>query len=178
MPTGRLIPSSPEFAELWLRWRSEPASVRHNPLSDSSVEELRARLARASSDLSDLRAAEEFSFFWEVAGQPVGQLKLSGVSHAMGYAEIGYSITETHQGQGIGTQAVRAFVEKIFRETSLRRLFAYVAVDNTASCRLLEKVGFRREGVCREHFVIRGIPTDEAIYGILRTDLTPKSSYA
>lgn len=166
-----LIPSSPEYAEKWLRWREEPRSQQFNPLLESSVADLRDRLSRASSDLSNLRAAEEFLFFWQESGEIVGQVKLSGVNHTMGYGEIGYSIAESHQGRGIGTLAVQTLVEKVFRETSLRRLFAFVAVENTASCRLLERVGFRREGVCREHFLIRGVPTDEAIHGLLRSDL-------
>jgi catechol 2,3-dioxygenase-like lactoylglutathione lyase family enzyme len=52
----------------------------------------------------------------------------------------------------------------------LRRLVAYVAEGNIASRRILEKVGFIQEGICREHYLINGIPTNEVLYGLLRSD--------
>ena len=70
----------------------------------------------------------------------------------------------------IGTRAVNLFVSKILLETEIRRLFAYVAEDNVPSRKLLEKVGFIQEGICREHYIINGIPTNEVLYGCLRSD--------
>lgn len=85
-------------------------------------------------------------------------------------AEIGYDVSQELQGKGIGTAALKLFVDKIFSSTPLRRLMAYVAVDNIASRRILEKVGFKQEGLLREHYLINGIPTDEVVYGLLRSD--------
>ena len=87
------------------------------------------------------------------------------------YAEIGYAISGAHQNLGIATKAVTALVEKVFRETDLRRMVAYIAEENVASKRVVEKVGFKHEGLLREHFLINGIPTNEALYGLLRSDL-------
>jgi predicted enzyme related to lactoylglutathione lyase len=89
----------------------------------------------------------------------------------MRYGEIAYEVGEVYHGRGIGTKAVRKFVDKVFAETALRRIVAYVAEDNKASRRLLEKIGFVQEGICREHYIINGIPTNEVLYGILRSDL-------
>ncbi len=47
---------------------------------------------------------------------------------------------------------------------------AYVAEDNIPSRKLLEKVGFQQEGICREHYIINGKPTNEILYGILRSE--------
>lgn len=143
---------------------------RFNPIASSTLEELRRRIARASSNLTDLTAAEEFQFFIRTGDELVGTVTLKNISHSMGYGELGYGVSEDHHGKGIATAAVRAFVTKIFAETSLRRLFAHVADDNVASCRVLEKLGFVREGVCREHYLINGVPTDEVLYAVLRRE--------
>lgn len=165
-----LVKSSPEYAELWHRWRSEPSMVRYNPLAQTRLEDLRIRMAKVSSDLSNLKNSEEFQFFIRFQEQLVGTLSLKNISHMMMYGEIGYDVGESFQGKGIGTRAVSLFVEKIFAETPLRRLIAYVAEGNLASRRLLEKVGFLQEGICREHFIINGKPTDEIMFGILRSE--------
>jgi ribosomal-protein-alanine N-acetyltransferase len=91
----------------------------------------------------------------------------------MGYSEIGYMLSESHQGRGLGTAAVSLFVAKIFRESSLDRLFATISVENAASIRLVTRLGFTREGLLREHFLIEGRRVDELVYGILRREWSP-----
>jgi [ribosomal protein S5]-alanine N-acetyltransferase len=166
-----LVPSNPQYADLWQKWRSEPITVRFNPIAVVSLEKLKERMALMSSDLSNLKAAEEFQFFIQSSGKLVGTVTLKNISHMMMYGEIGYDVGQDFQGKGIGTQAVRSFVTKVFSETSIRRLIAYVAEENLPSCKLLEKIGFLKEGVCREHYIINGKPTNEVLYGILRSDL-------
>lgn len=166
-----LVASSPEFAESWLRWRSEPNAVRFNPMQVTDLEALRKRMIDFSSDLSKLIENGTHIFFIRAAKEPVGVVTVRNVSLSMKYAEIGYSLSQAHQNQGIGTKAVAALVEKVFAETDLRRLTAYIAEDNIASRRVVEKVGFKLEGLFREHFLINEIPTNEAVYGILRSDL-------
>jgi RimJ/RimL family protein N-acetyltransferase/catechol 2,3-dioxygenase-like lactoylglutathione lyase family enzyme len=165
-----LVASSPEYAELWLQWRSEPSTLRYNPLSPLALEDLRQRMTEMRSNLADLKCANEFHFFIRSSEQLVGTATLKNISHMMMSGEIGYGLGQDFQGQGIGTIAVQQFVDKIFAETQLRRLYAYVAADNWPSRRLLERIGFHLEGVCRQHFVIQGRPTDEVLYGLLRSD--------
>ena len=61
-------------------------------------------------------------------------------------------------------------MDRVFRETPLRKLFAYVHAQNTPSRRLLERLGFAQEGLLREHYLIDGAPADEAFYGLLRRE--------
>jgi RimJ/RimL family protein N-acetyltransferase len=151
-----LVQSKPEYAELWLKWRSEPNTVRYNPIAKTPLDDLRIRMGKISSDLSNLKNSEEFQLFIQFQNQLVGTVSLKNISHMMMYGEIGYDVGESFQGKGIGTSGVKLFVAKIFGETPLRRLMAYVAEDNLASRRILEKVGFVQEGVCREHYIING----------------------
>jgi ribosomal-protein-alanine N-acetyltransferase len=165
-----LIPADPAFAELWMKWRAETHTVRHNPLAPTTLESIRDRLERSCSSFVDLSAAPEFSLFARVDGKVAASLTLKGVSQMMGYGEIGYTVGEEYQGRGVGTAAVRAFVARIFADTPLRRLFALVAEENVPSRRLLERLGFRQEGVLREHYLIQGKPVNEIYYGILRAE--------
>lgn len=165
-----IVPSRPEFVEFWLKWRTQPSTLRYNPILQLPEEELRENFKKIQSDLSDLKAAPSFMFFACLDSQPVGTLSLKNISPMMGLGELGYGIDEPFHGRGIGTRALRMFVEKIFSETDLRRLFAYIAVDNIPSRRIAEKAGFVLEGVCREHYIINGKPTDEALYGLLKSE--------
>lgn len=166
----RLVAAKAEHAALWRRWRGEEGSQRFNPLYPLSIAELARRLSNVcGSDFEDRRRHE---YRWMVArGEEfVGTVSAMNASWGMGYIEIGYMIGEEFQGRGYGTSAVALLVEKIFHETTLHRIYALVSVENVASLRLLERLGFTREGVMREHYLIQGRRVDEVMYGLLRRE--------
>ena len=60
--------------------------------------------------------------------------------------EIGYIIARKHQGRGFGTEAVQALIQYCTDELAVHRIEALIHPENTASTRLVERLGFRREG--------------------------------
>ena len=144
--------------------------MRHNPLKSMSDEQIAAMLQAQGADLSELGKYESFRWFISVDGEAVGSVSLKNISHSMGYGEIGYGVAQSHHGRGIGTAGVRLLVEKIFSESKLRRLIAYVHEENQASRRLLEKLGFQEEGLLRDHYLIQGVPVNEVLYGLLKRE--------
>jgi ribosomal-protein-alanine N-acetyltransferase len=69
------------------------------------------------------------------------------------------------------TAAVRAVVPFVFDSLELHRLEAACLPENTASMRLLERVGFKREGLARQYLRINGDWRDHVLYALLETDL-------
>ena len=164
----RLLPMRAEHAAEWLRWREQAASQRFNPLLHLPVEHLARRLTVAcTSDLKD-RTRSEYRWLVSAGGRPVGTVAATNVSWGMGYAELSYMLDEAHHGRGLGTRAVSLFVEKLFRETGLHRLYALISPENVPSARLVERLGFTLEGRMREHYIIQGRRVDELVYGLLR----------
>jgi ribosomal-protein-alanine N-acetyltransferase len=86
-------------------------------------------------------------------------------------AEVGYGFARATWGQGFGSEAVRAVVRHGFEQLNLNRIYAETIADNHPSVRLLERLGFVREGTRREHSLEEdGLFHDSAIYGLLRSD--------
>jgi len=86
-------------------------------------------------------------------------------------AEIGYDLARAYWGQGIGSEAVRAILRFGFEQMNLHRIYAGTIADNHESVRLLEKIGFQREGTRREHsWEEDGTFHDSAMYGLLRRE--------
>lgn len=166
----KLLAYQRAFLEPFIEWRTQPLSVRHNPLKTMTKQEIAQMLESEGSELKDLRKYESYRWFVGLENEVVGSVSLKNISHSMGYAEIGYGIAESHHRRGLATAAVRLLVDKIFAETPLRRLIAFVHDQNQASCRVLEKLGFQEEGLLREHYMINGEPKDEVIYGLLRRE--------
>lgn len=154
---------------LMYQWRQEPSVKRYNPLDELSLEAVRERYLKTGDNLSD-RTQTNFCWLVEHDDSAVGYVALNNSNWRMGYGEIGYGISESQHGKGLGTKAVSLLIDKIFRESHLERLIAYVSTENVASWKLLERLGFSREGTLRQHYVIQGRRVDEYVYGILRSD--------
>ncbi|MFE3647718.1 GNAT family N-acetyltransferase [Streptomyces sp. NPDC059101] len=80
---------------------------------------------------------------------------------------IGYVFHPDHAGHGYATEASRALLKLGFEELGLHRIQAELDGRNTASAKLLERLGMRREGHLRENEFLDGEWSDEVIYAIL-----------
>jgi RimJ/RimL family protein N-acetyltransferase len=169
MPRVTLVANDPDYAPLFFRWRQEPSVLRHNPLLPRTLEDLREVMEVLGSDLSD-RDYQAYLWFVQAEGELIGTVTLKEISWNMKYAEIGYGITEPFQRLGYGTEAVRQLVEMVFAETDLYRLQAVIAQRNRPSRRLVERLGFKKEGLLREHFLVGDRRVNEVLYALLRRE--------
>ncbi|WP_229112898.1 GNAT family N-acetyltransferase [Halapricum desulfuricans] len=100
-------------------------------------------------------------------GERVGTMGLNRFNETWGVAELGYMIDPEAQGNGYATDAARRLVRYGFEDRRLHKVAARVFETNPASQRVLEKVGFQREGVMREQAYVRGERLDVLRYGLL-----------
>lgn len=85
-------------------------------------------------------------------------------------AELGYWLGADAWGHGYATEAATALVDFGFREMGLARIYAQVLAGNTASCRVLEKLGMLSEGIRRRHIRKGKTLHDVVLYGMLRDE--------
>ncbi|CAK7327076.1 unnamed protein product [Dovyalis caffra] len=86
-------------------------------------------------------------------------------------ARLGYALAAESWGQGMATIALRMAVSSVFKELpDLVRLHAVVEVENKGSQRVLEKVGFLKEGLLRKYGYCKGKIRDMFVYSFLSTD--------
>jgi [ribosomal protein S5]-alanine N-acetyltransferase len=107
------------------------------------------------------------------AGPPaelIGTVSLFALDLGNRRAEIGYALHRSAWGHGYAAEAVTGVVDHAFGELGLNRLEADIDPRNEASARLLDRLGFRREGLLRERWIVAGEVSDSALYGLLRSD--------
>jgi RimJ/RimL family protein N-acetyltransferase len=88
-------------------------------------------------------------------------------------ASLGYCFTEAAWGHGYATETARAVLQWGFDTLPLNRVQAETDTRNVASARVLEKLGFVREGTLREDCVVNGDVSDSWVYGLLRREWQP-----
>lgn len=95
--------------------------------------------------------------------------------HDLPYPNIGYAICDLDsRGKGYATEAVGLLVDYLFSRFPTERVAAFTDVENVPSQRVLERLGFRREGVLRHAYFRDGRFGDFALYGILRDEWNQK----
>jgi ribosomal-protein-alanine N-acetyltransferase len=169
-PRVALRPASPRDADRLRSWRSEPTVRRYQPLNDLTVGQHRNDLANQRvGDLSRGRG-EKFQWVVEADGRPAGWITLVVSNWEHGLAEVGYALSSQFQGRGVMSAALELLLDDLFSHTLLERVEARCAVENVASQRVLEKLGFSREGRLRRYFRLSGKRVDNFLYALLRED--------
>lgn len=105
-----------------------------------------------------------------VGDDPVGVVAFEGIDEEVGTAEINYWIIPSQWGNGYATEAVERLVQYGFDQLNLHKVVARVSAFNDASARVLEKLGFSREGVQREQEYVDGDYQDRYWYGLLERE--------
>jgi [ribosomal protein S5]-alanine N-acetyltransferase len=106
-------------------------------------------------------------------GTFIGWCSLSRWNPGYRSASLGYCFADAAWGHGYATEAARALLRWAFDTLDLNRVQAETDTRNAASARVLEKLGFVREGTLREDCVVNGEVSDSWVYGLIRREWRP-----
>ena len=148
---------------------SDPAVVRYwsaEPWTDISFAETAiARAMESYRDETDIRFAIELA----ETGELIGTVNLHHFFNQNNRCELGYALGSRHWGKGYATEAIAAALEHGFHAAKLNRIEADIDPRNSASARVLEKLGFRKEGYMPQRWLVHGQYADTVNYGLLRS---------
>ena len=169
--TERLLlrPYAPGDLDALVAMRGDERVVRYLPVDARSRAELAAGLPERSGRT---RLEHENDFLNLVAvlpptGAVVAELTLiwRSVEHRQG--EVGYIVHPAHVGHGYATEGARAMLALGFEGLDLHRIVGRIDARNTASARVLERLGMRREAHLVENERMKGEWTEEVVYALL-----------
>ena len=162
-----------DVAKVW-EWMNDDEVMRFygdpcNTQSLAEVEQWFARLQEASG-----YSSKQFIIETE-EGIPIGRIFYEYLDIKHNRTELGILIGEKeYWGKGYGTDAIIAFLDYLFNELGLHRVYLIVQSHNTRASRCYEKCGFIQEGILRHHGFSRGEYYDDLIMGILRDEFNQR----
>ena len=163
--------------EEWLlKWEPIRPQNAPDPIKDRS-----AFLVRCDSRRRDRQAGSGFGFGIFVDGVFAGEMNLSSIhrgAHQSCY--VGYWIDSRHAGKSYTPEALVAVLQFGFEELHLHRMQMSIIPRNSASKRVVEKLGIRAEGIAERYLQINGVWEDHIRYAMTseewvasRGDLVP-----
>ena len=170
--TERLLlrPLSLADALAILRLRANPTVMQYMSTAPwTSVDQANAMIER---DLVAMAKGEYLRLGLQRHGDGayIGCCTLFHLDAGCRRAEIGYDMDIAFWGKGYMHEALTCLLNYGFDEMNLNRIEADIDPRNENSARSLERLGFIREGFLRERWIIEGVVSDTALYGLLRSD--------
>ena len=154
--------------DAWYAYLSNPAVFRHTSWNLRSPGDLLPLLDSIES--ADPDSIRRLAIVDTESGALAGTIGLHTMSTANRSAEIAYDLAPSHWGRGIASAVCEAVTAWAFAEGGFIRMQAVVLTGNAGSARVLQKCGYRYEGLLRAYKMVRGTPGDFAMYARLATD--------
>ncbi|KAB7709080.1 GNAT family N-acetyltransferase [Bacillus aerolatus] len=104
------------------------------------------------------------------AGKVIGSCGFLNMLTKHYRAEVGYELSKGYWGRGIASEALEAVVKYGYQHFQLERIEALIEPSNLPSQKLVEKQGFRREGLLRHYEFTYGKFDDLYMYSIIKED--------
>jgi ribosomal-protein-alanine N-acetyltransferase len=121
---------------------------------------------------SDARHGRALPFVVVVDGRFAGQLNVAGIVRgSMNSAHIGYWVDQRVAGRGVMPTSVALAVDHCFGVLGLHRIEVNIRPENVASRRVVEKLGFRDEGIRKRYLHISGDWRDHMTFALCREDV-------
>ncbi len=85
--------------------------------------------------------------------------------------EIGYDLLPEYWGQGYMSEALAEAIKFAFGEMKIHRIAAHIYPENARSIHLVEKLGFKKEGLLKDYYMFRGKYYDHLMYALIKNDI-------
>lgn len=144
-----------------MRYWTFPA-FRERAQAEGLIEEVRQRFATRTFVQWGIARRED--------GVVLGTCSLFRIEPVHRRAEIGFALRRGDWGRGLAGEAVATALEFAFGPLDLIRIEADVDPRNDRSIRLLERLGFQREGYLRNRYIVAGEIQDTLFLGLLRDE--------
>ena len=149
-----------------LAYQSDPRYLRFYEWEHRTESEVRAFVQRFVN-LQNEQPRTKYQLAITLNGQLIGNCGVRFDRANSRVAELGYEIAPDYWRKGYASEAARAMLALGFDTLNAHRIDAWCIAENIASANLLEKLGFKREGVVREQRWFKERWWDALLYGLL-----------
>jgi RimJ/RimL family protein N-acetyltransferase len=159
--------AKPDDAEAIYSYRSDFTANKYQGWLPGSVEDVCEYIKNMPSTIDVADKWFQLAIVSVNENRLIGDIGIRFTGHDRMQAEIGCTLHKDFQGKGYATEALKTIVNYLFRTLKKHRIIASVDPRNTASIRLIERTGFKKEAHFEESYFLHGEWADDMIYSML-----------
>jgi RimJ/RimL family protein N-acetyltransferase len=156
---------------VFCRYRADPEIARYQSWSDFTEADGRRFFEQQSKLHPDTPGAWfQMAIELQSTGEMLGDCALHILANELRQGEIGFTLAAGCQGMGYATEAIIRLLDYVFHNLGKHRVIAVTDAENQRAARVLERIGFRREGHFLQNAWLKGNWGDEYSYALLREE--------
>lgn len=146
---------------------SHPEVVRYIDMPPLQTKEDALAYIFKAADLFDKQQKVVWAIYDKEQQNLLGIIRFYGINKEHHFANIGFELNRNYWGKGIISECLQAVLHFLFTHVQFKRIEAQTFVGNERSIKLLERLGFTREGRLQQNFLIKGKYEDSYMYAKL-----------
>lgn len=154
----------------------DPEVARYLPKEPWTREHAESQVAKRMARVDYAGESGALGLVMDIGGDYVGDVVLFTFDGQPETAELGWAVHPAHGGHGYAAEAARELMRLAFEHYGLHRVVANLDARNTASARVCERLGLRREAHHLADYWSKGDWSDSLIYALLATEWPPKEA--
>jgi len=145
--------------------QNDPVAKKMFMTTPKNISEAKKELLNHINENKKKRKHQE-NFVIDIGGKAVGEVWISHIAYdyEKHKASFGYVLRKEYRGRGITTAAVKLLTDYAFKKYKLKRMYTHTRIFNKPSRQLLEKAGFKIEGILRKNKWKNGKYLDDCLY--------------
>jgi RimJ/RimL family protein N-acetyltransferase len=171
--TERLIlrPIKPEDAKVIFEYRSDAIANQYQGWIPKTIDEVKDFITNRTSAVIDVVDSWfQFVIIKKDDKGLIGDIGVHFLDADKKQVGIGYTLDKNYQGKGYMIEALTSLINYLFIDLDKHRITASIDPDNIKSIKLVEKLGFRKEGHFKKSFLANGQWVDNLVYAILKEE--------
>lgn len=171
--TERLILRPIEFADAQavFSYRSDAETNKYQGWVPDDIEQIKDFIETKVSDEVNV-SGTWFQWVIVLDGNVIGDVGVHFLSDDDMQCEIGCTLAKEHHGNGYAVETLKGLITYLFESLNKHRMVASIDPANLASIKLMERLGFRKEGHFVESLFLNGEWVDDVVYALLKREWT------
>lgn len=161
----QLRPMTSDDAQAVFDYRSDTKTNQYQSFIPQQIDDVYTFIGECAAEMNETGTWYQLVIIHKQSQQIIGDIGLQFIDEHQ--VEIGITIAQEFQMKGYATEALTPILDLLFNHLKKHRIIASIDPRNTASERLLKRLGFRKEAHFFESYYSEGEWLDDVQYGLL-----------
>lgn len=157
-------------AESLFKYRSDSVTNQYQGWIPKTIDDAHNFIAKTAEKINEYDSWFQLAIINRDNDEMIGDIGIHFLDEENYQVEIGCTLAKSHHRKGIANEALKAIIEYLFVNLYKQRITCSIDPQNTASIKMVEKLGFRKEAHFRQSILIDGEWYDDVVYAILKDE--------